>query len=132
MTAQSEWNGAEPDWYGAEPKQPPRTWDFLLTSALVVFMLVLVVVFAVSSFGFGLLNQACADGSSACSPVRIQIGQLICTFAPAAIALIAIVWSLIRVFRRRIGFWVAGLGVALMVGAFTLGNVIMASGLPTA
>ncbi|MGV8886269.1 MAG: DUF6264 family protein [Microbacteriaceae bacterium] len=123
---------AEPDWYGAEPKQPPRTWDFLLTSALVVFMLVLVVVFAVSSLGFGVLNQVCADAAAGCSPTRIQIGQLICTFAPGAIALIAIVWSLIRVFRRRIAFWLAALGAALMVAAFQLGNLIMTSGLPVA
>ena len=122
----------EPDWYGAEPKQPPRTWDFLLTSALVVFMIALVVVFAISSLGFGLLNTVCTDAANACSPVRVQIGQLICTFAPGVIALVFSVWSLIRVFRRRIAFWLAALGAGLMVGAFMLGTLIMNSGLPAA
>ena len=120
----------EPDYYGAEPKQPPRTWDFLLTSALIVFMLVLVVVFALSSLGFGFLNQECANAAAACSPDRIALGQQLCTYAPGAIALIAIIWSLVRVFRRRIGFWVAGLGVILMVCAFLGGTLIMDSGLP--
>jgi len=121
---------SEPDYYGAEPKQPPRTWDFLLTSALVVFMLVLVVVFAISSLGFGLLNQVCGGSGVLCSSDRIQLGQLICTFAPAAIALVTIVWSLVRVFRRRIAFWLAALGAILMICAFLGGKLLMDSGLP--
>ena len=32
--------------------------------------------------------------------------------------------------KRRIAFWLAALGAALMVGAFQLGTFIMNSGLP--
>ncbi len=108
------------------PQTPPRTWDFLLTGFLVFVELLLVAVFVLSALAFGTLNIG-ADVSSA---TRVQIGQQVCTFAPPLIALVTIPWAIIRVARRKIGFYVALIGIALMTAAFFAGSTLMQSGIP--
>ena len=122
----------EPDWYGAEPQTPPRTWDFLLTVLLAVFMLILIPVLFFTALSGGLFNAVCSGSGAACNPDFISVGQLISIWAPAPIALVAIVWSIVRVLRRRIAFHVALIGLALMFAAFLLGQFIIELGIPDA
>jgi Family of unknown function (DUF6264) len=116
----------------AEPgaPRPPRTWDFLLTLLLIIVSLVLSVAFAFAAIGFGVTSQACSAAATNCSETRVQIGQLICSFAPPAIALAAIVWSIVRVLRRKIAFVVMLVGLVAMSGAFLIGRLILDSGIP--
>ena len=121
---------AEPDWYGAEPQTPPRTWDFLLTVALTLLMIVLTIVLFVSSLSGGLFNAGCSNAAAECNVDLISIGHQICIWGPAIVAVIAVVWSFVRVLRRRIGFWVALLGLALMLGVFFVGQLLIDLGVP--
>jgi uncharacterized BrkB/YihY/UPF0761 family membrane protein len=114
----------------AQSPKPPRTWDFLLTLLLIIITLVLAVAFAISAVGLGVTNQACSAEAANCSETRVQVGQLICTYAPIAIALIVIIWSIIRVLRRKIGFWIVAVGIVLMSAAFLVGRLILDSGIP--
>jgi hypothetical protein len=111
------------------PTPPPHTWDFLLTTLFVFIELLLVVVLLLSAFTFGTLNQGCT-AAAGCSQLRIQVGQQLCTFGPPAIALITIPWAIVRVSRRKIGFWLAALGAVGMVGVFFIGSTLMQSGIP--
>jgi uncharacterized BrkB/YihY/UPF0761 family membrane protein len=122
----------EPDWYGAEPQTPPRTWDFLLTVMLIVFMLVLVVVLFFTALSGGIFNAGCSNSAADCNLDLVSIGHQICIWAPAVVAIVAIVASIVRVLRRRIGFWVALLGLALMLGVFFLGRLLIDIGIPDA
>ena len=108
------------------PQTPPRTWDFLLTVFLVFVELLLVVVFVLSALAFGTLNS----GATVTSETRVQIGQQVCTFAPPIIAAITILWAIIRVARRKIGFTLALIGATLMTVAFIAGSLLMQSGIP--
>ena len=108
------------------PQTPPRTWDFLLTAFLVFIELLLVVTFVLSALAFGTLNSG-ADINSA---TRVQLGQQICTFAPPVIAAVTIPWAIVRVARRKIGFWMALVGALLMTIAFFAGSSLMQTGIP--
>jgi hypothetical protein len=108
------------------PQTPPRTWDFLLTGFLIFVELLLIVVFVLSALAFGALNS----GADVTSTTRVQIGQQICTFVPPVIALVTIPWAITRVVRRKIAFYVALIGAALMTGAFFVGSALLQSGIP--
>jgi uncharacterized BrkB/YihY/UPF0761 family membrane protein len=114
------------------PIQPPRTWDFLLTGFLVFIELLLVVIFLISAVTFAAISQECAAEAVQCSATRVQFGQQICTFAPPLIALITIPWAITRVLRRKLAFWLALAGVALMTLAFLGGRLLLDSGIPGA
>jgi len=123
---------AEPDWYGAEPKTPPRTWDFLITLALTVLMLVLVVVLFLAALSGGIVNAPCSNVAEGCNVALVGAGHQIGIWAPGAIALVTIVWSFVRVLRRKIGFWIALVGLGLMFGVFFLSRLIIDLGIPDA
>jgi len=114
----------------SERKGSPRSWDFLLTGLFIIVMIALAIAFAISSIGFGVINTACGDGD--CDNFRVQLGQGLCTFGPPVVALITAVWSIVLVLRRRVGFWVALLGVVLMIAVFFGGRLLMDSGIPAA
>jgi len=122
----------EPDWYGAEPKAPPRTWDFLLVVLLSLFMLILIPVLFFTALSGGIFNAACSNAVAACNPDFVSTGQLISIWAPAPIAIVAIIWSIVRVLRRRIAFHIALIGLILMFGAFLLGQFVIEVGIPDA
>ena len=107
------------------PVTPPRTWDFLLTGLFIFLELLLAVVLLLSALAFGTLNS----GAGASSTTRVQIGQQVCTFAPPLIAVVTIPWAISRLVRRRIAFWVAALGGALMIAAFVAGSTLLQSGI---
>ena len=108
----------------------PRTWDFLTTVALIVLTLLLAVAFAIAAVGSGVANQACSVATSNCSPTRVQVGQLICFWGPPIVALLAITWSIVRVLRRKIAFFIVVLGLIAMTAAFVAGRLILDSGIP--
>ena len=112
------------------PANAPRTWDFLLTVILVLLQGLLVVVLLISAFSFGAINTGCQGSDTGCDVTAVRLGQALCTFGPPAIALVTIPWSIVRVLRRRIGFWVSLLGGLLMVGVFFLGSTLMTMGAP--
>ena len=107
------------------PVTPPRTWDFLLTVLFVFIELLLVVVLLLAALAFGTLNS----GANTESATRVQLGQQICTFVPPIIALVTIPWAITRLVRRRIAFWVAALGGALMIASFLAGSALLQSGI---
>lgn len=109
----------------------PRGWDFVLTLGLIVVMFLFVGAFALSTVTLSATSLACAD-AGACIENPVQVGQLIATFAPAAIALIVLVVSIVRLVRRRIAFWVPILGIVLMSAAFAIGTAIRDIGIPEA
>lgn len=121
---------AEPDWYGAEPKAPPRTWDFLLVVTLTILMLILVVVLFFVSLSGGIFNAGCSNASAGCNVDLVTIGHQLCLWAPVVIAVTSIAWSIVRVLRRKVGFWVALLGLALMFGLFFFGQFLIDLGVP--
>ena len=109
----------------SDPRPAPRTWDFLLTLVLLLLQGVLVVVFVLSAIAISTANIGCDELERACDPARVQVGQVISLWVPPVIALVTGVWAIVRVLRRRIGFWVAGLGAILMVLSFLTGRVVM-------
>jgi len=121
---------AEPDWYGAEPQQPPRTWDFLLTGLVIVLMLIMAVVLALSALSGGIFNAGCSNAAADCNLDLVSIGHQISLWAPSVVALVAIIWSIARVARRRIGVTVALIGLAAMLGVFFLGRLLIDLGIP--
>lgn len=114
------------------PANAPRTWDFILTGLFVLLQAVILISLLLAAFSFGAINSGCTTTTTGCGTTAIQIGQQICTWVPPVIFFITAPWAIVRVLRRRIAFWVALLGGALMVGVFLVGSIIMASGLPSA
>ena len=115
-----------------EPRQAPRSWDFILTLVLVLVMLLFVGAFALSTVTLSATSFACADAGAECIDSRVQIGQLISTYAPGAIALVAVIVSVVRLVRRRVAFWVPIVGIVLMSIAFAVGTTIRDIGIPEA
>jgi hypothetical protein len=102
---------------------PPRTWDFLLTIVFIIIEAVLVAVLAIGAFTFSLDNLGCETATS-CDPTRVQVGQILATWAPAGVALTTAIVAIVRVLRRKIAFWIPLLGIGIMVGVFLIGRVI--------
>lgn len=122
--------GAEPDWYGAEPQTPPRTWDFLLALLLTIIMAALTVVLFFATLSGGIFNAGCSNPAANCNLDLITIGHQICLWGPGVAAIVTIVWSFVRVLRRKVGFWVALIGLGLMFGLFFLGRLLIDLGVP--
>lgn len=112
------------------PANAPRTWDFLLTVALVLLQALLLVALLVSAFSFGAINTGCQGNEAGCDVTAVRIGQALCTFGPPLVALVTIPWAIARVLRRRIAFWVSLLGSLLMVAVFFVGSTLMTLGAP--
>lgn len=106
----------------------PRSWDFLLTTIFVIFMILLAVVGVVIGLGMGFSASLCAEGQE-CSADLVQWGTSIMAFAPASLALIFTVAVIVRITKRRITFAVALLGIAMMLSAMLLGFVLFDSGM---
>ena len=113
-------------------RKAPRSWDFLLTLALIVVMFLFVGAFALSSVTLSATSLACADAGGTCSDNRVQLGQLISTYAPVAIAVVVLIVSIVRLVRRRIAFWVPIVGILLMSIAFAIGTTVRDVGIPEA
>jgi len=113
-------------------RKAPRSWDFLLTLALIVVMFLFLAAFALSSVTLSATSLACADAGGDCADNPVQVGQLISTYAPVAIALVVLVVSIVRLVRRRIAFFVPIIGILLMSVAFAIGTTVRDTGIPEA
>jgi hypothetical protein len=112
----------------ADPKQP-RSWDFFLTTFLLLLLLVITGIFIVLGLGFGFTTLGCGD-TGACNSTAISIGGQLATFGTPIIALAAIIVSVVFIARRKIAFWVPIAGILVVSGVYLLAAFLVGEAVP--
>ena len=112
------------------PEKPPvRVWDIVVSSILLVVIALLAA--AMSFFGFFLAMAGDPCGVRDCNSDLIAIGLLVAVSLPWVFLLIAAIWTIVRLVRRRVGFWVPLVAIPLVVASFPIGAFIAAAGVPS-
>ncbi|TFD63076.1 hypothetical protein [Cryobacterium ruanii] len=90
----------------------------LVTSALLLLSVALAWVLGIMGILLAVTNCSAADCSG------LTIGSGIATFGPAAVVLISIVISIVRLVQRRRAFWVPIIGMVVAVLMTVLGGAV--------
>ena len=110
-------------------KPPVIVWDVVVTVVLLVLLGILA--FFVSIFGFFLVMASDPCGAVECNTDLIGTGVLVAVSLPWVVLVAALVFAIIRLVRRRIAFWVPLVGSILVIASWFAGAAIAAAGVPT-
>lgn len=114
----------------AAPAKPPvKAWDVAVTIILLVVDLGLAA--AASVMGMFLIMASDPCGVRACSNELIVLGWLIGMILPWVVLAVTVVWSIVRLVRRRLALWVPIVGAALIVLSLVLAFMVTAAGVPS-
>ncbi|HWI30484.1 MAG TPA: hypothetical protein VNT50_03270 [Microbacterium sp.] len=114
----------------AFPTKPPvRTWDVIATIILLVLLGVLA--FFVSFFGFFLAMASDPCGAVECNTDLIATGMLTAVALPWVFLLLAAVVAIVLLVRRHVAFWVPLVAAPLVIASWFIGAAIATSGVPT-
>lgn len=108
-------------------KPPVRAWDIVVTIILIVLGIALAVVLAVLGAFLAFVSDGCSD---TCNLDQLTAGIYIAVLAPSALILASIVWAIVRIVRRKLGFWVLLLGGAAAILGWMLGAAIAFTSVP--
>ena len=80
----------------------------------------------------GMFSAIASDGcyDNACNETVMEAGYYTALLAPWAVAVLAIVFTVIRLVRRKIAFWIPLVGMAGAIGALLLGLGLVSASLP--
>ncbi|WP_347346735.1 DUF6264 family protein [Microbacterium sp.] len=120
---------AYPTAYATPARPPARVWDIVLTSVLLLLLVCLTAI--VSYFGFFLAMASDPCGAVECDEGLIGIGMLTAVVLPWLVFVAVLVVSIMRLVRRRLGFWLPLAAVPLVVGSWFVGAAIASAGVPT-
>ena len=112
-----------------EPK-PPRSWDFLLTTALIFLLLALAGIFVVLGVGIGVATLGCHDAGAGCNTDVIGLSSQAIMFGSPVVALVAIVVSIVFISKRRVAFWVPIAGILVITGLHLAGAYLVGQAVP--
>lgn len=117
----------------APDRDPPvrmrRTWDLVLTIALLVGMLAIAIVAAFGGVFLIFVTDSCGSAGR-CNDVAVDAGVLTGAVGPLVVATVALIAAIVRLVRRRIAFWVPIVGVAVIVLVLGGGYLLTSSGVP--
>lgn len=114
----------------SEEEKPPRSWDFFLTVFLLFLLVVLTVLFVFLGFGLSVTTLGCNDSSQDCNGLVISAGTLLTIFGTSAVAVAAIITSVVFIARRRVSFVVPLVACLAAVGLFALGSWLVRLAVP--
>ncbi len=117
-------NQASRDFIPVQPMENPSAQSsslgsVLLTSALLLLSVALAVVLGIMGIFLAITDCRAADCSG------VVVGSGIATFGPAAVVLISIVFSIVRLVQRRRAFWIPIMGMGAAVLMTVLGAAIV-------
>lgn len=114
----------------AAPAKPPaKVWDVAVTIILLVVDLGLAAV--ASLMGMFLIMGSDPCGVRACSNELIVLGWLMGMILPWVVLVVTVVWSIMRLVRRRLALWAPIVGAALIVLSLVLAFMVTAAGVPS-
>jgi uncharacterized BrkB/YihY/UPF0761 family membrane protein len=109
------------------PARPPASGARIAdVTVSVILMLAGVVGFAMLAFVsvfLVMMSDGCYDDR--CSTDLMTVGWVIAMFAPPLVFIAAIVWTLVRIARRKTSWWVPVLGAVVAAVAWGVGAGIM-------
>jgi hypothetical protein len=103
-------------------------WDLVISIFVLVGGVLVLGVLSVFSLFLPMASDPC--GSVTCNEGQITTGFLVALVAPAAIFLIAIILTVVRLVLRRVGFWIALVGLALALAGWGAGVALVAGAVP--
>ena len=119
------------------PGSPPPNGTYPTSGGRIADVTVSVILLVAGTVGFAFLAfmsmflVMMSDGcfADSCNTGLMTVGWLIALVAPPAVFLAAIVWTLIRIGRRRTAWWVPVAGGAVAVAVWAIGGGLMQAGL---
>lgn len=114
----------------ASKPQSPRSWDFLLTTALIFLLLALTGIFVALGVGIGVATLGCHDVGAGCNTDVIGLASQAVMYGSPVIALVAIVVSIVFISKRRIAFWVPIAGILIVTGLYLAATYLVGQSIP--
>jgi|GEM_PF-1541262 uncharacterized BrkB/YihY/UPF0761 family membrane protein len=108
-------------------KRPVRVWDVIVTIILIVLGIALALVLAVLGSLVVFVSDSCSDS---CNIDQLTAGVYVAVLLPGVLILASSVWAIVRIVRRKVGFWVILLGAAAAILGWMLGAAIAATAVP--
>ena len=108
----------------------PRSWDFFLTIFLVFLLLVITVIFVISSLGMTVVTIGCGDSGGQCNSAVMSAGTLVALGGPVLVALAGIITTVVFIARRHRSFLVPLISCIVSVGLFMLGSWLVGLAVP--
>jgi uncharacterized BrkB/YihY/UPF0761 family membrane protein len=134
MTESTEPSGAPAPTGWPAPPPPPRP---PASGARIADVTVSVILLLAGFVGFAMLafvsvflvmvSDGCYDDR--CNTDLLSVGWIIAMFAPPLVFIAAIVWTLVRIARRKTSWWVPVLGAVVAAVAWGVGAGIMQASL---
>ena len=107
---------------GARAARPRRTWDLVLSIALLLLLLAFTAIAAFAGAFLAFASDSCSADS--CNYGALNAGILIAMISPVVIALVAIIATVLLLVRRRLAFW-APLVAFVLITAVWIGAAIL-------
>src|SRR3954452_24145468 len=112
----------------AVPLRPPlRTWDLVLSVALLLLTAGLGLLFVVLAPFLAMASDPCGSGTQ-CDYDQMGIGFGVAVLGPLLVILAGIIATVLLLVFRRIAFWVPLVTSAVAAGVFVLGAALVIGG----
>jgi hypothetical protein len=97
-------------------RRPVRVWDVVVTSILLVLLVLFALGASYAGFFLAFASDACMADS--CDFALMNTGFWIAVVSPWVLLLVAVVFGIVQLVRRRLSFWIPVAAGTLMVGAW--------------
>jgi Family of unknown function (DUF6264) len=114
---------------GTTRPPPRRRWDLVLTIVLLV-LLVPVTCVGVIAGAFLVLGSDSCGPTVVCNESTLSLGVLVSVCTPVLVFLVGGIVTIVRLYQRRIAFWVPIVATVVMGLLWVLGAVITAVSVP--
>ncbi|MCU1515127.1 MAG: hypothetical protein JWO10_2217 [Microbacteriaceae bacterium] len=101
-------------------RRPFIGWDIAVALVIMVLAVIADLLVTFSALFLVMAGDSCGSGS-VCSISQLTIGWLIALIAPSVVLVVAIVIAVVRIFKRRISWWIVLVGAVLMLAVWGLG-----------
>ncbi|MWB98973.1 DUF6264 family protein [Agromyces seonyuensis] len=110
----------------ASERAPLVLWDLIVTIVLIALMLVGAAAATVASLGLVVLGS-CTE-AAACNTTLQGLGFLVALVLPGLVGLVFAGWAVVRLWRRRLAYWVPIVGLVAVFVPLALGAWIVTLG----
>jgi hypothetical protein len=117
---------ADPAALAVPGRRPVRTWDLIVSIALMLLCGGLAVILVVLSAFLVMASDPC--GGVRCNVDQMGVGFGVALVGPLAVLVLGIVATVIVLVLRRLAFWIPLVAMVLAVGVFVVGSALVIGG----
>jgi len=109
-------------------RRPVRVGDVVASIILLVLGAIAFAVLAFASLFLAMMSDGCGSGTN-CNYGVMTAGYFVALLVPPVVFVAAAIWTIIRLVRRRLAWWVPLVGAAVALAAWGVGLAMMQASL---